>query len=199
MKRPAPAVDAPDQVEACRQGDREALAAVFTAHSPYLERLLARLAGPEGDVEDLLQNTFVAAIRAFPNFRGEAAVRTWLARIAVRTAQERSRKPDRRRRVFLEVVGERLVDEQGADPERNSASRQHAGRVQRHLQAIAPRKRVAFVLHVLEGHPIEEVAAMVGASRAATKSRVFWARRELMARMRKDPGLCDLFTEGSEP
>jgi RNA polymerase sigma-70 factor (ECF subfamily) len=199
MKRPAPAVDAPDLVEACRRGDRAALAQVFTTHSPYLERLLGRLAGPEGDVEDLLQTTFVAAIRAFPGFRGEAAVRTWLARIAVRTAQERSRKPERRRRVFLELVGDRIVDENGPDPERSSATRQHAGRVEHHLQAIAPKKRAAFVLHVLEGHPIEEVAAMVGASRAATKSRVFWARRELMQRMRKDPGLCELFTEEPAP
>jgi RNA polymerase sigma-70 factor (ECF subfamily) len=199
MKRPAPAVDAPDLIEACRRGDREALAAVFTAHAPYLERLLARLAGPEGDVEDLLQTAFVAAIRAFPGFRGEAAVRTWLARIAVRTAQERNKKPERRRRVFVEVVGERVVDEVAADPERQTSGRQRAGRLQHHLQAIAPKKRVAFVLHVLEGHPIEEVAAMVGASRAATKSRVFWARRELMQRVRKDPGLSDLLEGKDEP
>src|SRR5688500_13707955 len=88
----------PDLVEACRRGERAALHAVFSAHSPYLERMLIRIVGPSPEVEDLLQTTFLAAIRAFPRFRGEAQVRTWLARIAIRTAQERLRSADRRRR-----------------------------------------------------------------------------------------------------
>jgi DNA-directed RNA polymerase specialized sigma24 family protein len=60
------------------------------------------------------------------------------------------------------------------------------------MAMIAPKKRIAFVLHVFEGHPIEEVAALTGASITATKSRVFWARRELLKRAARDPQLRDL-------
>jgi DNA-directed RNA polymerase specialized sigma24 family protein len=54
---------------------------------------------------------------------------------------------------------------------------------------------VAFMLHVFEGHPLEEVAALTGASLTATKSRVFWARRELWKRASRDPLLKTLIEE----
>jgi len=54
------------------------------------------------------------------------------------------------------------------------------------------KKRLAFVLYVFEGRPIDEVAALTGATRVATKSRVFWARRELLARVAADPVLREL-------
>jgi RNA polymerase sigma-70 factor (ECF subfamily) len=185
-----------DLVEACQRGDRQAMRQVFLTHSPYLERLLGRVVGSSLEVEDLLQSTFVAAIGAFPRFRGEAQVRTWLARIAVRTAQERLRSAGHRRRGQLPGL------EESADPgsrhahaERDLDARRHLERLHAHLSAIGPKKRIAFVLHVFEGHPLEEVAALMGASLAATKSRVFWARRELLKRAARDPLLRGLMKE----
>jgi RNA polymerase sigma-70 factor (ECF subfamily) len=187
-----------DQIEACRQGDRRALQAVFLAHSPYLERLLGRVAGSAFDVEDLIQSTFLAAIDAFPRFRGEAQVRTWLARIAIRIAQDRLRSASHRRRGELEDL-EESADPRGLfdGPELNVDTGRRVRRLQHHLEAIAPKKRVAFVLHVFEGFPIEEVAALTGASVTATKSRVFWARRELLKRAQRDPLLRDLASEAT--
>jgi RNA polymerase sigma factor (sigma-70 family) len=182
-----------DQIEACRKGDRRALQAVFLAHSPYLERLLGRVAGSALEVEDLLQSTFVAAIDAFPRFRGEAQVRTWLARIAIRIAQDRLRSAAHRRRGDLPDL-EDSADPRGEfdAPDFSVDTGRRIRRLQHHLGAIAPKKRVAFVLHVFEGLPIEEVAALTGASVTATKSRVFWARRELLKRAERDPLLRDL-------
>jgi RNA polymerase sigma-70 factor (ECF subfamily) len=187
-----------DQIEACRQGDRRALQAVFLAHSPYLERLLGRVAGSAFEVEDLIQSTFLAAIDAFPRFRGEAQVRTWLARIAIRIAQDRLRSAAHRRRGELEDL-EESADPRGLfdGPEMNVDTGRRVRRLQHHLEAIAPKKRVAFVLHVFEGLPIEEVAALTGASVTATKSRVFWARRELLKRAQRDPLLRDLAAEAT--
>jgi RNA polymerase sigma-70 factor (ECF subfamily) len=185
-----------DQIEACRQGDRRALQAVFTAHAPYIERVLGRIVRTPADVEDLLQSTFLAAIHAFPRFRGEAQVRTWLARIAVRTAQDRLRSAAHRRRADLPDL------EEMADPRAFSGSaevdldtQRRVRRLQHVLEHIAPKKRVAFVLHVFEGLPIEEVAALTGASVPATKSRVFWARREVLRRAARDPLLRDYVQE----
>jgi len=180
-----------DLIDACRRGDRAALETVFVTHSPYLERVLTRIAGYNEDIEDLLQMTFVAAIRAFPRFRGEASVKTWLTRIAVRIAQEYLRKPDRRRRVAFEPNTDQAADDAAAEPDGTVDAWRKLERIYYHLNAIAPKKRTAFLLHVVEGHPIDEVAALVGASVTATKSRVFWARRELLARVRKDRILRD--------
>lgn len=181
-------------VDACRKGDRAALAQVFRAHSPAVERVLGRLVGPDADKEDLLQLTLMAAIGAFPRFRGEASVQTWLIRIAVRVVHEHLRRPERRRRVSLELVSAPV--DPAAEPDRVVAARRALSRLYDHLDVIGPKKRIAFVLHVFEGHPIEDVAAIMGASRVATKSRIFWARRELLRRARKDPTLRDLVPEG---
>ena len=180
-------------VDACRRGDRAALAQVFRAHSPAIERVLGRLMGPDADKEDLLQATLVAAMGAFPRFRGEASVRTWLIRIAVRIVHEHMRRPDRRRRVSLEIVSAPI--DTAPEPDRVASARRALARLYRHLEAIGPKKRIAFVLHVFEGHAIEEVAAIMGASQMATKSRIFWARRELLRRARKDPALRELLPE----
>jgi len=200
--RPSTHPDDADLVEGCRQGDTDALRTVFAAHAPYLERLLIRVCGPGADVEDALQNTFIAAIHAFPRFRGEAAVRTWLSRIAIRCAYEPRRRAEHRLRGSLPEL-EAVGDDGRQAIEREDAldARNQLARVYDHLDKIGSKKRVAFVLHVFEGHSLEEVAALMGASRSATKSRVFWARRELLKRAARDPGLKALITEsaGAEP
>lgn len=190
--RPLPDPAELDLIEACRRGERQALETVFTTHAPYVERLLARVVGPSLEVEDLLQSTFIAAIGAFPRFRGEAHVRTWLARIAVRIAQERLRSASHRLRVDVPMLEERAdADERSRHVEHDLDARRRVQRVYVHLNAIGVKKRVAFILHVFEGHPIEEVAALVRASVTATKSRVFWARRELLKRASRDPLLAE--------
>jgi RNA polymerase sigma-70 factor (ECF subfamily) len=200
---PAPPADAgagPDPialVEACRRGDREALDAVLRPLLPALERLLARLVGGP-DVEDLIQTTIAAAIVAFPRFRGDATVKTWLLRIATYQVREHWRNPGRRRRVALELVGDDR-DELAApgSPDAQVDARRRLARIHHHLAAIGPDKRIAFVLHVLDGRSLEEVAAIMGAGVAATKSRVWWCRRALMAKLRRDPMLADLVAEGA--
>ena len=181
---PAPprAAPAPDLVERCRRGDRGALEDVFREHAAFLERSLARLVGPRADLEDLLQDTYAAAIAAFPRFRGEASVKTWLYRIAIHVAQNYLRQPRHRRDAPL-------VDEPRgtADHAQQLEDRELARRLYAHLDALDAKQRIAFVLHVLEELPIAEVAALVGATRAATKSRIFWARRRVLARLDRDP------------
>jgi RNA polymerase sigma-70 factor (ECF subfamily) len=186
---PAPAV-----IEACRRGNREALDSVLRANAPAIERLLARMIGPGADLEDLLQTTLIAVVEAFPRYRGEASVRTWMTRIAVNVVRQHLRRPYRGRRVSLELVPAEPAD---ASPTADDVAdqREMLARMFGHLDAIGPKKRLAFVLHVFEGHPIDEVAALTGASKSATKSRVFWARRALLARARKDPVLRTLLSD----
>lgn len=182
-------------IDACRRGDRAALGAVFQSCSPALERLLARLLGPSADVEDVLQQTFMSAIAAFPRFRGEASVRTWLGKIAVNQAYEAMRKPEVKRRARFEVVADHVrVDHAG--PDRVHEARRQLERLHVHLGSISPKQRIAFVLHVIEGHPMDDVAALMDANVAATKSRVMWARRTLLTKARRDPLLCELLSGG---
>ncbi|MBI4957381.1 MAG: sigma-70 family RNA polymerase sigma factor [Myxococcales bacterium] len=179
-------------IEACRRGERDALDVVLRAEAPGVERLVARLIGPGADVADVLQQCLSAAVVAFGSYRGEASVRTWLARIAVRTAYHHLRRPERRRRAPLELVRSAAQAPSGArSQEEELATREILARVARHLDALRPKMRLAFALHVLEGRSIDEAAALMGATRAATKTRVFMARRTLVGRLRRDPALAD--------
>ncbi len=185
-----------DIVEACRRGDRDALEAVFRAHAPAIERTLRRLVGPGADVEDLLQETLIAAIGAFPRFRGDASIGTWLTGIALGVVRNWFRRPAQRRRVALELVPPlESLSEGRPTPDVLAHDRRLLERLYVHLDALTHAKRFAFVLHVLEGRPLREVASVMGASLVATKSRVFWARQWLLVRARRDPMLRDFFHE----
>jgi DNA-directed RNA polymerase specialized sigma24 family protein len=91
---------------------------------------------------------------------------------------------------MLELVGDPPLDE--PTPERRLDSRSALVRIHHHLAALSPKKRIAFLLHVVEQRPIAEVAALMSATRAATKTRIWLARRALLARARRDPTLTDL-------
>lgn len=187
-KTPVPLQLSAAAIDACRRGDREAQDAVLRAHAEILERLISRLIGPHADVDDLLQETFAIAIEAFGGFRGEASVRTWLHRIAVNVVRHHLRKPQRKRQVALD---ESMLPATAPAGLESIASSDTARALYEHLDEIDSVKRIALVLHVIDERPIAEVAALMGASHAATKSRIFWARRSLLKRLRRDPRFAD--------
>jgi RNA polymerase sigma-70 factor, ECF subfamily len=202
VERTAPVLRGVDErhdaqtIQGCRQGDKRALARVLESESRYLERVLFRILGDVPDVEDVLQTTFVAAIHGFPNYRGEASVRTWMTRIAVRTALAHLERPERTKRAPLVVMSSPTSSE-GVSEELDERidDRARIARLQHHLRNIGPKKRTAFLLHVCDGRSIAEIATLMGATKTATKSRIFWARRELMRAARRDPILRELLDE----
>lgn len=197
-----PAVGA-DLVDGCRRGDRASMEAVFRAHAQPLARLLRRIVGPSAEIEDLLQETFANAITAFKTFRGEASIKTWLHRIAIHVAHQHLRRPRHCREVSLDsrddeprAGAERIGHTSGhrttSDPHDQSSGdgveeRELARRLYVHLEAIDATKRIALTLFAIEGYSVDEIAALMKASRTATRSRIFWARRALMKRMERDP------------
>jgi RNA polymerase sigma-70 factor (ECF subfamily) len=174
-------------VEGCRSGDRAALDRLFREHVRIVEGVLARLVGPSPDLEDLVQTTFLEALRSLPRYRGEASLSTWVTRIGVHVAYHHLRR-GARRAAPLELVADRLPD--GApDPGTRLDDRRARARLYQLLDRIKPKKRIALLLYVVAEHSVEEVAALTGASRTAVKSRLFFARRELAALVKHDPML----------
>lgn len=183
MRRPAPqAAQTPEPSDACldgcRAGDRAAIEQMFGMHGPSVERMLLRLVGPVADLEDLVQTTFLEALAALARFRGEASFKTWLFSIAIHVGHRYLRAGKIRRHVPLDLVPEESV---GRDPEHDRLldERRLAPELHRLLDDLAPNKRIALLLYVVEGHAMDEVARLMNASVAATRSRVFFARREL--------------------
>ncbi len=178
-------------LDACRRGERDALERVLLAEAPHVERLLVRMVGPGRDVQDLAQDVLVAAIEAFPKFRGQSSVRTWLARIAVQTAMDHFRKPLRRQQATLRLVASE-GDRVEASPDEALEQRRVVERLHHHLSRLSPKTRAALLLHVVDGRAMAEVAALMDATVAATKTRVFLGRRSLLSWVRADRALCEL-------
>jgi RNA polymerase sigma-70 factor (ECF subfamily) len=179
-------------VAGCRAGDRRSIERLYTTYSGPVQRVIGRLVGPTPDLEDLVQTTFLETLTTLDRFRGVASLKTWITRIGVHVAQHHLRAGRVRRHVSLEVVGDDALPSLTTDSDHGIDERRLAGRLHGLLDQISAKKRVALLLFVVEGRPVEEVAALMGASQTATRSRVFFARRELRALIGADPHLSSL-------
>jgi RNA polymerase sigma-70 factor, ECF subfamily len=192
LTEPAQSADAEAAlVQACREGEPQALERFYRAHVDRVTRVIGRLVGPTPDLEDLVQATFIETLNSFARFRGEASLGTWVIRIGVNVARHHLRRGVRRQ-ARLELVAEGPDAPAAGAADETFDDHRIAARLHELLDRIAPPKRIAFLLHVLEGYSVDEVAALTGSGRAATKSRIWWARREVLKLARRDPLLREL-------
>lgn len=182
------------QIRKAQAGDAGALDWIVRTQWQRVQRLLTRIWGPRQDLEDLVQTTFLETLRALPSFRRESELSTFVSGIAIRVAR-RALRPSLvvRHAVALDdalsppsVAGS--LDKQLRDVE--ALRRAHAI-----LAGVSEPKRVAFLLWALEGMAIADVAASMQASVSATRSRVFYAQKELTEAAKTDPYLLEWLTE----
>jgi RNA polymerase sigma-70 factor (ECF subfamily) len=169
-------------VAAARGGDRVAFGDLVTLHERLVYRTaLAALGRPE-DAEEAAQEAFVIAWKRLAGFRGDAAFRTWLVRIAWHKALDRRRK---RQRWWMHhtltpasfepgVVDPPDVD---ADPERSAVARDLLARAEIEIRALAPKLRDTLLLAASGEHSYDEIASLLGVPIGTVKWRVSEARR----------------------
>lgn len=165
---------------------------MFREYGDVVERMIARLVGASPDLEDLVQTTFVEAMRTIHRYRGEASFKTWLTSIAVHVAQHHLRAGRLRRHAPLELIPEAHIASGAPDIEAKLDERRLSARLYALLDKIPARQRVALLLFSIDGRSADEVAALMGASQTTTRSRVFFARRALRALIKEDAGLSDM-------
>jgi RNA polymerase sigma-70 factor (ECF subfamily) len=158
---------------AARDGDEHALVTGIRQSQADVWRCCAWLVDRDA-ADDLVQETYLRALRALPAYRAEASGRTWLLAIARRACadalRDRMRRRRQRRRIPAAVV------------DRPDASR----RVELELlvEALDPDRREAFVLTQLIGCSYEEAAAACDVPIGTIRSRVARARADLVAALR---------------
>ena len=175
-------------VDLARNGDVEALGALFVAHAARVRRLLRSVLGPDDEIDDVAQEVFVQAHRSIRRFRGDSGFPTWLHRLAVNTAISHLRSRARRRARF-EASPDAPFASLGPSPAARAEARELVRRLFAILDALPVKRRVAFALFELEGLPLDGIAAVLDITPEAAKSRGFFARREVLARAAADPRL----------
>ncbi|HEY2903621.1 MAG TPA: RNA polymerase sigma factor [Polyangia bacterium] len=186
--------DQHDLVSACTRGDRGAQTRLFRAEVQRVHGLLHRVLGASNALDDLIQESFIRIFRSLPTFRGEAQLSTWIGCIVLRVAYEHLRAggPVATR---LEAVPDISSDD--PDAEAQLLAREGLRRLYGILDRLDARQRIAFTLHVVDGRPAHEVAALMATSLVATKTRIWRARREVDKRARLDPLLQPYLSDGA--
>lgn len=171
------------------RADPVALNTLVRQEIPRVERLLVRMLGPRADLADLVQTVFLELCRALPTFRGESSFSTFVGGITVCVAK-RAMRPSLwfSRRLPMPDAAQ----DNGPNPERSAELSERVRRSQRVLEKLSPDKRIAFALWAFEGMDMQAIATLTGASLSATRSRVFYAQKELRRHAASDPYLLDL-------
>lgn len=174
------------------EGDRAAQRELFLAQRAAVHHTLYRILGSNRELEDLIQDAFLAIFRALPSFRGDSSLTRWCQTIATRTAYlaiSRRKPPS----IDLDLVEDVLPGDH--DTRRLAHVREAARRLYAALDRIDPKHRIAFALAVIDGRPLVEVAQLTDSSVVAVKTRVWRARKELMRRASRDPVLAGYVAE----
>lgn len=171
LAQPLPPDDA-TLVARFAEGDRGAFDALYNRHVRYVAGVAYRLLGDDAELNDVLQETFLAALETLGTLRKPERVRSWLVGIAVRRVRRRLRK--RARGAFA-----RRLFGSGAASVSDPEARADVDALAEALQRIAPRYQVPWVLHHVEGETLPSVAALEGVSLATIKRRIARAEAEI--------------------
>ncbi len=179
---PREALQVSDDLELVRRigrGDDAALRALMERESRYLYGIAHAMTSNVADAEDLVQETFAAAISS--RFRGESSVRTWLVQILVRRAGML-----RRRRREHQSLDARSPDGSGLKLVGSEATAGTEARLDLSsmLASLSQEHRAVIVLRELQGLTYEEMAKTLGVPRGTVESRLHRAREELRRRFK---------------
>lgn len=178
-------------VERAQRGDKRAFGMLVDKYQRKLGRLLSRLIRDQAEVEDVVQESFIKAYRALPNFRGESAFYTWLYRIGINTAKNYLVSMGRRPQVTTEIEIEDAENyEDGNElrtmdtPETELMSKEIAQTVNDTVASLPEELRTAITLREIEGLSYEEIATLMNCPIGTVRSRIFRARETIAEKLR---------------
>jgi len=172
-------------VRRARQGNDAAFHELVDRHAGHLFGLAFSLTGNAADAEEVVQETFLGALRGLRAFKGRSSVKTWLIRILVKQASRCHRSRRARETVSLDDLSEAsttvLKKPQAAPSTRELDIRMDLLAT---LETLSAEHRQVIVLRELQGMSYQEMAGVLGIPRGTVESRLFRARRELKERLK---------------
>ena len=162
-------------IQAVLAGDGAAERRLYEAHVDRVFRLCYRLAnGDDARAQDFTQETFVRAFSRLAEFRGAAALGTWLHSIAVSVSLNGMRRVKRwdGREISLDDVVEVGSVKREAEPDLKRKLRRAIAQLPEHY-------RVVFVMYDMEGYTHDEIGAVLDMPTGTSKARLSRARAKL--------------------
>lgn len=171
-------------VERVQKGDQKSFNLLVIRYQHKVASLVSRYV-PQGDVPDVVQESFIKAYRALESFRGDSAFYTWLYRIAVNTAKNYLVAQGRRPPASDVDASDAENFESGgalkeiSNPENLMLSEELRQIVFRTIEALPEDLRMAITLRELDGLSYEEIASIMDCPVGTVRSRIFRAREAI--------------------
>ncbi|MGE0810602.1 MAG: RNA polymerase sigma factor RpoE [Immundisolibacter sp.] len=177
-------------VRRVQRGDKRAFDLLVSKYQLRLAKLVGRLVSDRAEAQDVVQEAFIKAYRALPNFRGDSAFYTWLYRIAVNAAKNHLVARSRRPPTADVDITDGDVEEAGvlmadvATPESYAARDQLQAALAQALAELPEDLRTALTLCEMEGLSYDEIAQVLDCPIGTVRSRIFRARRALDVKLK---------------
>ena len=178
-------------LEGARRKDRDAIRLIIKQHNQRLYRIARSIVRNDSDAEDVLQEAYVRAFTSLSQFRGEARLSTWLARIVINEALGLIRR--RRPAIDIALVSTNpaldaeIIRFPGAnrvpDPEMTMAQTEIRMLLERAIDKLPPTFREVLIARLVEGMSVAETAELFGIPSQTVKTRLFRARSLLRTEM----------------
>lgn len=175
-------------LERLRRHEDAAFEELVRAETPHLLAVARRLLRNEADAQDAVQQAFLSAFRALPEFQGQCRLTTWLHRIVTNTAlmklRTRTRKPEQSIESLLPAFLEdghqaEPMSDWSADAERQLQQREVRERVRAAIDQLPEAYRTVLLMRDIDDLDTEETARLLGITEGAVKTRLHRARQAL--------------------
>ena len=151
---------------------------VVAAHHAEIYRYLLRLTFRSGEADDLSQETFLRAYRAWDGLNDDANVRAWLFTIATNLARNHFRSESRRRRAYA-GVGDARGDVDPAGPEEERRFHETRALLERVVDDLPLKQRLAFVMRKLHDLEYDAIGKSLQCSPESARAHVFQALKKI--------------------
>lgn len=168
-----------------QQGDKKAFDLLVLKYQLRVSKLVSRFLRNQSDVPDVVQEAFIKAYRALPNFRGDSAFYTWLYRIAINTAK--NHLVSQSRKSPANSIDVQDAEDYGASewlkdfasPEREALTTELEATIQQAMGELPSDLREAITLREIEGLSYEDIAVVMDCPIGTVRSRIFRAREAI--------------------
>lgn len=182
----------PDEqlIAGLRQGDRRAFDLLFERHHARIYSVALGILRNEAEAEDVVQDTFIKAYRRIDQFRGDAALQTWLISIAVNGARDRIRRRSVRRVLSLEVLHPAVLLRAlgaGNDPGTTMAEKEQRQSLWDTVDELPLRLRLPIILRYQQGLSCGEIAEALDLSLSTIYTQLSEGRQQLREWLEDEP------------
>ncbi len=170
----------PDQDKSDAVDLEQSFTEIVEQYSDLAYSVAFRMLRNAEDAEDAVQEAYISAFKALPNFKGQSKLSTWLYRIVVNACLMKIRKDKSRAKYISEKdYDDALVYDWKNDPEEAAVNSELRSVLELGLDKLSPDLRVAVVLRDIQGFSTDESADLLNISIASLKSRLHRARVQL--------------------